>query len=242
MDSGILGHPEALVIGSISSNDDDNALSLVPSKFMKLADIMTTEAAQRLPNHPPYNYAIDLQDNQHPPWGPVYPLSETELEVLRNWLKGMIATGKIRKSKSPAAAPILFVTKAHGRGLTLCVDYRGINKITIANRYPLPLMNELQDRVIGSRIFTKIDLKNGYHLIRIKGDEWKTASRCWYGLYEFLVMPFRLTNAPATFQDMINHIFRNLLDNGVIAFIDDILIYAKDEEENDRLVEEVLKW
>jgi hypothetical protein len=98
----------------------------------------------------------------------------------------MPATGKIWKSKSPAAAPILFVPKAHGRGLRLCVDYRGINKITIANRYPLPLMSELQDRVIGSRIFTKIDLKNVYHLIRIKeGDEWKTACRCRYSLYEF---------------------------------------------------------
>jgi hypothetical protein len=104
------------------------------------------------------------------------------------------------------------------------------------------LMNELQDRIIGSRMFTTIDLKNGYHLIRIKeGDEWKTAFRCRYGLYEFLVMPFGLTNAPVTFQDMINHIFRDLLDNGVIAFIDDILIYAKDEEEHHRLVEEVLK-
>jgi hypothetical protein len=238
MDSGVLGHPEVLVIGSISSNDDDNALSLVPSKFKKCTDIMTTEAAQRLPSHKPYDHAIDVQDGQHPPWGPVYPLSETELEVLRNWLKDMMATGKIRKSKSLAAAPILFVPKAHGSGLRLCVDYRGINKITIANRYPLPLMSELQDRVIGSRIFTKIDLKNGYHLIRIKeGEEWKTAFRCRYGLYEFLVMPFGLTNAPATFQDMINHIFRDLLDNGVIAFIDDILIYAKDEEEHDRLVE-----
>jgi hypothetical protein len=208
-----------------------------------MTDIMTTEAAQRLPSHKPYDHAIDLQDGQHPPWGPVYPLSETELEVLRNWLKDMMATGKIRKSKSPAAALILFVPKAHGRGLRLCVDYRGINKITIANRYPLPLMSELQDRVIGSQMFTKIDLKNGYHLIRIKdGDEWKIAFQCRYGLYEFLVMPFGLTNVPATFQDMINHIFRDLLDNGVIAFIDDILIYAKDEEEHDRLVEEVLKW
>jgi hypothetical protein len=139
----------------------------------------------------------------------VYPVSETELEVLRNWLKDMMATGKLRKSKSPAAAPILFVPKAHGRGLGLCLDYRGINKITIANRYPLPLMSELQDR-IGRRMFTKINLKNRYHLIQIKeGDEWKAAFRCRYSLYEFLVMPFGLTNAPATFQDRINHIFRD---------------------------------
>jgi hypothetical protein len=203
---------------------------------------MTTGTAQRLPSHKPYNEAIDLYDGQRPPWEPVYPLSETELDVLRNWLKEMIATGKIRKSKSPAAAPILFVPKAHSRGLRLCVDYIGINKITIANRYPLPFMSELQDRVIGSRMLTKIDLKNGYHLIRIEeGDEWKMAFRCRYGLSEFLVMPCGLTNAPATFQDMINHIFRDLLDNGVIALIADILIYVKDEGEHGRLVEEVLK-
>jgi hypothetical protein len=124
----------------------------------------------------------------------------------------------------------------------LCVDYRGINKITIANRYPLPLMSELQDRVRGAKFFTKMDLKNGYHLIRIKeGDEWKTAFRCRYGLYEFLVMPFGLTNAPATFQDMMNHIFRDMLDQGVIAYIDDVLIYAETEEKHDELVKEVLK-
>jgi hypothetical protein len=154
----------------------------------------------------------------------------------------MLETGKIRRSKSPAAAPILLVPKAHGRGRRLCVDYRGINKITIANRYPLPIMSELQDHVRDSKIFTKIDLKNGYHLIRIKeGDEWKTTFRCRYGLYEFLVMPFGLTNAPASFQDMMNHILKDLLDKGVVVYIDDILICAKNEEIHDELVKEVLE-
>jgi hypothetical protein len=103
-------------------------------------------------------------------------------------------------------------------------------------------MSELQDRVRGAKFFTKMDLKNGYHLIRIKeGDEWKTAFRCRYGLYEFLVMPFGLTNAPAIFQDIINHIFRDMLDQGVIAYIDNVLIYVETEEENDELVKEVLK-
>jgi hypothetical protein len=103
-------------------------------------------------------------------------------------------------------------------------------------------MSELQDRVRGAKFFTKIDLKNSYHLIWIKeGDEWKTAFRCQYGLYKFLVMPFGLTNTPATFQDMMNHIFRDMLDQGVIAYIDDILIYAETEEKHDELVKEVLK-
>src|ERR1700738_3984975 len=115
----------------------------------------------------------------------------------------MLKTGKIRPSKSPAGSPILFVLKPNGRGLRLYVDYRGLNKIIVLNRYPLPLMDELRDRVSGAKIFSKIDQKTGFNLIRIKkGDEWKTAFRTRYGLYEYLVMPFGLANAPATFQNM----------------------------------------
>jgi hypothetical protein len=154
----------------------------------------------------------------------------------------MLKTGKIRRSKSPASTPILFKPKAHGQRLHLCADYSGINKITIANRYPFPIMTELQDRVHGSKIFMKIDLKNGYHRICIEeGDEWKTAFRYRYGLYKFLVMSFGLTNAPASFQDMMNHILKELLDKGVVDYIDDILIYAKNTEQYDKLVEEVLE-
>ena len=110
----------------------------------------------------------------------------------------MPRTGKIRTSKSPAGAPFLFVAKPHGRGLRLCVNYQGLNRITILNRYPLPLMNELRDRVQGATMFIKIDLKSSYNLIRIKeGDEWKTAFRTRYGHFKYLVMPFGLTTAPA---------------------------------------------
>jgi hypothetical protein len=203
---------------------------------------MSKEAANHLPVHTPYHYAIDLNTGETPLWGPYYALSKKELEVFREWLKEMLKTGKIRRSKSPAAMPILFVPKAHGRGLRLCVTYRGINKITIANRYPLPIMSKLQDQIRDSKIFTKIELKNGCHLIRIKeGDKWKTAFRRRYGLYEFLVMPFGLSNAPASFQDIITHIFKDLLVNGVVVYIDDILIYTKNEEIHDKLVKEVLE-
>ena len=113
----------------------------------------------------------------------------------------MLASGKIRPSKSPAGASILFVPKKEGRGLRLGVDYRGLNKVTILNRYLLTLMNELRNRVGGSTIFTKLDLMSGYNLIQIKeGDEWKTAFRTRYGHFEYLVMPFGLANAPATFR------------------------------------------
>jgi len=153
----------------------------------------------------------------------------------------MEGTGKIKRSTSLAGSPILFVPKPHRRGLRLCVDYRALNKITIPNRYPLPVMQELQDRVQGAQWFAKMDLKNGFHLFRMrKGDEWKTAFRTRYGLFEFQVMPFGLTNAPSTFQDMMNHVLSDLLDVGVLAYMDDILVYAKTEKEQDRLVKEVL--
>ena len=103
-------------------------------------------------------------------------------------------------------------------------------------------MDELKDRIRGSNWFTKIDLKNGYQLIRIKkGDEWKTEFRCPYGLFEYTVMPFGLINAPATFQSMINHIFRDILNKGMIAFMDDIIIHAKTRKKHDEIVLEVLK-
>jgi hypothetical protein len=112
----------------------------------------------------------------------------------------------------------------------------------IANRYPLPIMSDWQDHVHDSKLFTNIDFKNGYHLICIKeGDEWKIAFRCRYRLYKLLVMPFGLANTQASFQDMVNHILKDLLDKGVIVYIDDILIYRKNEEIHDELVNEVLE-
>src|SRR5947209_16010933 len=162
----------------------------------------------------------------------VYSLSEIELAALREYLEMMLELGKIRPSMSSAGALILFIPKPHDRGLRLCVDYRGLNKITVKNRYPLPLMDELRNRVQGANIFTKIDLKTGYNLIRIaEGEEWKTAFQTRYGHFEYLVMPMGLTNAPATFQAMMNEILKEFLDLGVVCYLDDILIYSRNEAE-----------
>jgi len=217
-DESIATDPEARVIGYVSAAAEEDPLKAVPMEFRQYLGIMWKEAADALPKHRPYDCKIDLQEGSTAPWGPIYPLSEEELQTLREWLKEMERTGKIRRSTSPAGSQILFVPKPHGRGLRLCVDYRALNKITIPNRYPLPLMQELQDRVRGAQWFTKMDLKNGFHLIRVReGDEWKTVFQTRYGLFEFQVMPFGLTNAPSTFQDMMNHVFSDMLDVGVIA-------------------------
>ena len=244
-DEDVLTDPEARILGIVcaapTETELQDALDRVPSRFREFIPIMTSEAASVLPKHGPYDHAIELIEGTTPPWGPIYALNEMELEELRKWLKRMTEMGAVRPSKSSCSSPMLFVPKGHGRGLRLCIDYRGINKITVPNRYPLPNMDELKDRVRGSRYFSKIDLKNGYHLIRIKeGDEWKTAFRCRYGLFEYTVMPFGLINAPATFQGMINHIFRDMLDQGTIAFMDDISVHHETLEGHDAILWEVL--
>jgi hypothetical protein len=245
LDDTILADPEARFLGYVSAVEvptKGDPLDTVPEEFRQFLSIMGKEAADALPQHTTYDMKIDLKEGTTAPWGPIYPLSEAELEVLREYLKEMVRTGKIRHSTSSAGSPILFVPKPNGRGLRLCVDYRGINKVTIPNRYPLPLMQELQDQVQGAQWFTKMNLKSGFHLIRIReGDEWKTAFRTRYGQYEYMIMPFRLTNAPSTFQDMMNHNFRDMIDLGLLAYMDDLLIYADTVERHDEIVQEVLR-
>jgi len=205
-------------IGYVSAVTQEDPRDRVPPEFCQYINVMGNVMADTLPEHRPYDCKIELKEGSTAPWGPIYPLSEIELQALREWLKEMERTGKIQRSTSSVGLPILFVPKPNGKGLRLCVDYRGLNKITIPNRYPLLLMQELQDRVQGARYFTKMNLKNGFNLIRMKaGDEWKMAFRTRYGLYKFKVMLFRLTNAPSMFQDMMNHIFSDLLDLGLIV-------------------------
>ncbi|KAH0829387.1 hypothetical protein FOPE_10738 [Fonsecaea pedrosoi] len=153
-------------------------------------------------------------------------MSREELLVLRKTLIELLDKGFIRVSNSPAAAPVLFVRKLGG-GLRFCVDYRGLNKITKKDRYPLPLIYETLRNIGRVKWYTKLDVIAAFHQIRItKGDEWKTAFRTRYGLYEWLVTPFRLANTPSTFQKYINWALRDYLDVFYSAYIDDILIYS----------------
>ena len=145
----------------------------------------------------------------------------------------MIEKGFIRPSHSPWGAPVLFVKKKDG-SLRLCIDYRGLNKVTIKNKYPLPRIDDLFDQLAGSRVFSRIDLRSGYHQLKVRAEDIpKTAFRTRYGHYEFLVMSFGLTNAPAAFMELMNRVFHDYLDKFIIVFIDDILVYSKTREDHE---------
>jgi hypothetical protein len=213
----------------------------VPQEYRHFLKIFN-EPKEYKPQHHPWDHEINLEPGKEPRWGPIYRLTEEETIILEKQIDEGLKKGWMRESSSPAAHPILFVKKKGTHDLRLCVDYRTLNDITIKDRYPLPLISELQDQLQGAVIFTRLDIKNAYHHIRIKeGDEWKTAFRTKFGLYEYLVMPFGLTNAPATFQKRINKVLRLYLGKFCMAYLDDILIYSKNKEEHRRHVEWVLK-
>ncbi|KAD5961707.1 hypothetical protein E3N88_13180 [Mikania micrantha] len=154
------------------------------------------------------------------------------MQELSGQLQELLDKGFIRPSFSPWGAPILFVKKKDG-SFRMCIDYRELNKLTIKNRYPLPRIDDLFDQLQGATYFSKIDLISGYHQLRVHDDDVpKTAFRTRYGHYEFLVMPFGLTNAPAVFMDLMNRVCRPYLDKFVIVFIDDILIYSRNQQEH----------
>ena len=171
-------------------------------------------------------------------------MAPVELKELKLQLQELLEKGFIRPSVSPWGAPVFFVKKKDGT-LRLCIDYRQLNKLTIKNKYLLPRIDYLFDQLKYASIFLKIDLRFGYHRLRIKDvDVHKTTFRTRYGHYEFLVMPFGLTNAPAAFMDLMNRVFLSYVDQFVVVFIDDILMYSKDQESHDthfRVVLETLR-
>ncbi len=216
----------------IAHRTANEAFTKFPSKYTDFVDVFSPKLAVELPEHTGMNdHAIELGDDQQPPYDPIYSLGPVELELLKAYIENNLANGFIRPSKSPVRAPILFDKKLDG-SLRLCVDYRGLNNLTIKNRYLLPLDKESLDRLDWARLFTQLDLTNAYHQMRIReGDEWKTAFRTRYSPFEYQVMPFGLTNTPAIFQDYINKILAEKLDVFVIVYLNDILIYTKKEGE-----------
>ncbi|XP_077137060.1 uncharacterized protein LOC143794136 [Ranitomeya variabilis] len=191
----------------------------LPSPYWSYADVFNKREAENLPPHRSYDCPVELLPGRSPPRGRIYPLSAAETKSMSEYIQENLAKGFIRKSSSPAGAGI-----------------------TIKNRYPLPLIPELFDRLRGARIFTKLDLRGAYNLVRIRsGDEWKTAFNTRDGHYEYLVMPFGLCNAPAVFQEFVNDVFRDLLYSCVLVYLDDILIFSSDLPSHRRSVREVLQ-
>ena len=170
-----------------------------------------------------------------------YRMASTELKELKNQLQELLDKGFIRPSVSPWGAPILFVKKKDGT-LRMCIDYRQINKETVKNKYPLSRIEDLFFQLKGEGVFSKIDLRSGYYQLRVKEvDVSKTTFRTRYGHYEFLVMSFGLTNAPAAFMDLMNRVFRSYVDQFVVVFIDDIPVYSKDAQEHEQHLRIVLE-
>ncbi|WVZ50407.1 hypothetical protein U9M48_001660 [Paspalum notatum var. saurae] len=197
-----------------------------------------------IPGLPPdraVEFAIDLVPGTAPIAKAPYRMSEKEYDELKKQLDDLLEKGFIRRSVSPWGAPVLFVKKKDGT-LRLCVDYRELNAVTIKNKYPLPRIDDLLDQLKGAKYFSKIDLRSGYHQMKIREEDIpKIAFVTRYGHHEFTVVSSGLTNAPAYFMNMMNLIFMEELDRFVVVFTDDILIYSKTREEHEKQLRDVLE-
>ncbi|KAJ0468921.1 putative nucleotidyltransferase, Ribonuclease H [Helianthus annuus] len=214
--------------------------AIINTKDKELQDIPVVSEypdvfPEELPGLPP-SREVEFRIHLIPGTAPIakapYRLAPTEMLELKKQLDELLSKRFIQPSSSPWGAPVLFVKKKDG-SMRMCIDYRELNKVTIKNRYPLPRIDDLFDQLQGARYFSKIDLRSGYHQLKVQEEDIpKTAFRTRYGHYEFTVMPFGLTNAPAAFMDMMNRICKPYLDKFVIVFIDDILIYSKSQKEH----------
>jgi len=216
-------------------------LSSIPEEYHEYTDVFSKSKAETLAPHHPYNLRIDLEKDSQPPVGTIYSLSQFKQETLKQFIDENLTNGFIYSTSSPHGAPVLFVKKKDG-SLRLCVDFRGLNRITKKDQYLLPLISNLLDSPRKARIYTKIDLQHAYYLVCIaEGDKWKTAFRTRYGAFEWSVMLFGSTNAPAAFQRFMNDVFSDLLDVCIVVYLDNILVYSDDITQHWSHVKEVLK-
>ena len=205
-------------------------LSLVPIEYHDLGEVFNKSHATSLPPNHSYDCAIDLLSGTSPPRGRLFSLSAPECLAMEKYIGESLVAGLIRPSSSPAG--FFFLGKKDG-SLHQCIDYRGLNEITVKNRYPIPLISSAFAMLQNARYFTKLDLRNTYHLVRIReGDEWKTAFNTPRGDYEYCVMPFGLTNVPAVFQALVNDVLHDVINHNVFVYLDDILVFSESLEEH----------
>ncbi|GJT48064.1 putative reverse transcriptase domain-containing protein [Tanacetum coccineum] len=235
------GNETLTFCGNESNNGKESRLTVIScSKAQEYMAKGCQDLPGLLPTRP-VEFQIDLIPGVAPVARAPYRLAPSEMKELSEQLQELSDKGFIRPSSSPWGAPVLFVKKKDG-SFRMCIDYRELNKLTVKNRYPLPRIDDLFDQLQGSSIYSKIDLRSGYHQLRVREQDIpKTAFRTRYGHYEFQVMPFGLTNAPAVFMDLMNRVCKPYLDKFVIVFIDDILIYSKDEKEHEEHLKAILE-
>ncbi len=213
----------------------------IPLEYRAFQDVFSKRLATQLPPHRPWDCAIHLLPGATLPKGRVYPQSIPEQKAMEEYIQEALQQHFIRPSTSPAASSFFFGAKKDG-GLRPCIDYRHLNSQMVKYRYPLPLVPAALEQLRGARIFSKLDLRRAYNLIRIhRGDEWKTAFVTPSGHYEYRVMPYGLSNSPSIFQGYMNEVFREFLQQFVIVYIDDILIYSRNLAEHHLHVKQVLE-
>jgi hypothetical protein len=204
-------------------------------------DVFPDDLSGMLPDRA-IEFKIELQPGTAPVYKRPYPMARNEMAELKTQLQELLNKGYIQPNCSPWGCPAIFVSKKD-KTQRLCVNYRPLNAVTVKNKHPLPHINLLFDQLIGAQVFSKIDLCFGYHQIKIcEEDIPKTAFSTWYGLYEYLVMSFGLTNAPAHFMYLMNSGFMEELDKFVMVFIDDILVFSKSKKEHEEHLRIVLQW
>ncbi|GME75744.1 unnamed protein product [[Candida] boidinii] len=204
-------------------------------------DVITQQDFQNVPPNKEVQHKIILMENTDPVWRNQYRLGRREQEELQVQIAELIEKKFIKPSTSPFNSPILFVKKKDG-SYRLCIDYRALNNRTIKNKFPLPYIEDILDRVSRAKIFSKLDLMSGYHQVQIdEKDRYKTAFSTPHGHYEWVVMPFGLTNAPATFQYLMNNVLGNFINKFVTVYLDDILIYSDTTKEHEDHIIQVLK-
>lgn len=216
----------------------------IPTFLASYASVFNPQESKELPPRRPYDMKINLIEGTTPPWGRIIPLSTADNNLLLDYINEELEKGFIERSTSPCSSPIFFVGKSDGSKRP-CIDFRALNAITIKDRCPIPSAEALTDCLAGSQIFSKVDLKAAFNQIRIaEGHEWKTAFRTPFGLYQYKVMPFGLCNAPSTFQALMNEVLLPYLNQFVVVYLDDILIFSKsvaEHKEHLRLVLERLQ-